>query len=152
MSQATPQFGDREPASKDASRAMQGNQSRDTKPEMMLRRALWHRGHRYRLHRRDLPGNPDIVFASAQLAVFCDGDFWHGRNWPRRKRKLAEGSNADYWIPKIRSNMERDERYTRELEEEGWTVLRLWESEIKDDPQAAADAVESALQEARDQA
>jgi len=141
-----PQFGDRNPSSEQASRSMQGNRSKDTKPEMMLRRELWHRGHRYRLHRDDLPGRPDIVFVGDRVAVFCDGDFWHGRNWETRKKKLERGANSDYWVEKIAANRKRDERHTRVLEEDGWTVVRLWESQIREDPSAAADIVENVLE------
>lgn len=126
---------------------MQGNRSEDTEPEVLLRRTLWHRGHRYRKNVSVLPGKPDIVFRGERVVVFCDGDFWHGRNWQERKKKLKEGANADYWVPKIKANRERDKRQTQELKQEGWTVLRFWESEIKDDPGAVADEVEKALSE-----
>ena len=143
----TPQYGRREPASELASRTMSANRSQNTRPEMDLRRALWARGRRYRVHVRELPGRPDIVFRKQRLAVFCDGDFWHGRAWHNRRERLRKGANADYWIPKIGANIARDARYTAELEEAGWTVLRLWESDIRQDPEAAADRVERALDE-----
>jgi len=80
-----------------------------------------------------LPGCPDIVFPGARLAIFCDGDFWHGRDWPIRRIKLKRGHNAAYWIPKIEGNIQRDLRNTALLESEGWCVVRYWESEIKGD-------------------
>src|SRR5262245_10843959 len=101
---------------------MRRNTSRNTRPELLLRRALWELGARYRLHLDNLPGRPDIVFPSAKVAVFCDGDFWHGRNWQARRRRLAHGSNADYWIPKILANRARDRRVSRQLSDLGWTV------------------------------
>lgn len=146
---SAPQFGDREPSSESASKAMQGNRSRDTKPEILLRKTLWHRGYRYRVHHDGLPGNPDIVFVGDRVAVFCDGDFWHGRNWDERRRKLEQGSNADYWVPKIQANRDRDARHTAELKNEGWKVIRIWEGKIKDDPESAADRVEVALRDRR---
>jgi DNA mismatch endonuclease (patch repair protein) len=80
---------------------MRGNRARDTGPEMLLRKELRARGLRYQTHARELPGRPDLVFAEARTVVFCDGDFWHGRNWPRLRRQLEERFNADYWIAKL---------------------------------------------------
>jgi DNA mismatch endonuclease (patch repair protein) len=105
----------------------------DTRCELLLRRALWKAGFRYRKNVPDLPGRPDIVFSSSRVAVFSDGDFWHGRNWEARREKLSKGTNPDYWIAKIQRNMERDRENTQQLEEMGWAVLRVWESEIHKD-------------------
>ena len=82
----------------------------------------------------ELPGRPDIAFLRARVVVFCDGDFWHGRNLKERLRKLSRGHNAPYWIAKISANVERDRRQTIGLEELGWLVLRFWESDIQEDP------------------
>jgi DNA mismatch endonuclease, patch repair protein len=125
-----PRFTNFKAASETASRIKKRNRSRDTKAEMTLRKELWRLGLRYRLHASDLPGKPDIVFRRARVAVFCDGDFWHGRDWPRRRRKLARGANALYWTTKIASNVARDRRNTRLLRAAGWTVLRLWETDV----------------------
>ena len=76
----------------------------DTRCEVMLRRSLWAAGCRYRKHLPDLPGRPDVVFTRAKLVVFCDGDFWHGRDWESRSQKLSRGSNSDYWLAKIQRN------------------------------------------------
>lgn len=75
------------------------------------------------------------------MAVFVDGDFWHGRDWEARRRKLRAGSNAPYWLAKIQTNMERDRRKERELEGAGWLVLRFWETDVLSDPPAAARSV-----------
>ncbi len=83
----------------------------------------------------------------ARVAVFCDGDFWHGRHLEERLLRLAEGHNAGYWVAKIGGNVDRDQRNTLTLEALGWRVLRLWESEILRDPEAAADCVAAAVQE-----
>jgi DNA mismatch endonuclease (patch repair protein) len=107
---------------------------------MMLRRALWAQGMRYRLH-PNLTGKPDIVFRKTKVAVFCDGDFWHGRAWKDRKAKLSLGANADYWIAKIRTNRARDRRTNRQLKRSGWHVVRVWESEINKDPAKIALAI-----------
>ena len=145
---ATPQFRGLSPTSERASTAMRANRSKNTRPELRLRRELWRRGLRYRLHRDDLPGKPDLVFLSRKLAVFCDGDFWHGRGWSRRKEKLKRGSNSAYWVAKIESNRQRDRDQTEALELAGWTVLRFWESEIKGDVEGIADRVEQLLTQA----
>lgn len=93
---------------------------------------------RYRIDVGDLIGRPDIVFRSARVAVFCDGDYWHGRDLERRIAKLETGHNAPYWIAKISSNVERDRRVTAALEADGWLVLRYWETDIKKDAMALA--------------
>ena len=110
--------------------------SKDTKPELLLRRALWHKGLRYRVSVKDLPGKPDIVFTKAKIAIFCDGDYWHGHNWAIRGLSSLDeelANYSDYWKKKIRGNIERDQSNTKKLEKEGWTVIRFWESEIKTD-------------------
>lgn len=110
------------------SRIMSAIRGRDTRPEMLLRRALWAKGHRYRVHVRSLPGTPDIAFARQRVAVFCDGVFWHGYGWEARKPTLK--TNTSYWVPKIERNMARDQEVNRRLANSGWTVLRLWDLEI----------------------
>lgn len=130
------------PASATASRiARASSAKRDTKPELVLRRALWSAGLRYRVDVGALPGRPDLVFRAARLVVFCDGDFWHGRNLERRLRELAVGHNATYWVSKIKSNVARDRRIERLLVDSGWEVLRFWESDVRANPQQAAKAV-----------
>jgi DNA mismatch endonuclease, patch repair protein len=107
----------------------------------VLGSALWHRGLRYRLNRRDLPGTPDLVFASCRVAVFVDGDFWHGRDWETRRERLVSGNNGAYWVAKIAYNRERDERNNARLANLGWRVVRIWESDVLRDPETAADRV-----------
>lgn len=136
-----PSFAGLRPSSETASRAKRANKKHDTKPEMLLRRALWALGLRYRKHAAHLPGKPDIVFAAARVAVFCDGDFWHGRNWAVLRRQLLRRHNPDYWVAKIARNRRRDRGQTALLMKAGWTVLRLWETDILSDPEAAAAAV-----------
>lgn len=129
---------------------MQRNRPQDTSAELLLRKALWHRGLRYRLHVRKLPGKPDIVFPRDQIVVFVDGDFWHGRDWEKRKAKLERGANSDYWVPKIEYNIERDKRNTLELQNQGWAVVRLWETDIKNDLEGAVRKVYEAVLSRRD--
>jgi DNA mismatch endonuclease (patch repair protein) len=100
-------------------------------PEMILRRALWRAGLRYRLTTSGLPGSPDLAYMRARVAVFCDGDFWHGRGLEARLRRLSAGHNSSYWVAKIRRNVERDATVNGELGILGWQVLRFWEGDIK---------------------
>lgn len=139
-----PRYSSFTPASEAASRIKQRNRSRDTKAELLLRKELWRRGLRYRVHADDLPGKPDIVFRAAGVVVFCDGDFWHGRRWKQRHEKLSRGTNAPYWTAKIAANVARDRRNTRRLRQAGWTVVRLWETDILRDVSKAATRVEKA--------
>lgn len=133
-SRTSPSYQGRSPASSKASAAARGaSRKRDTRPEILLRRELWRAGCRYLVDVAALPGRPDIVFRGPKLAVFCDGDFWHGRDWEARRRKLAAGSNAAYWVAKIARNIERDALNTALLRDRGWTVARVWESDITAD-------------------
>lgn len=147
MSSNVPSYHGLRPASPAASRAKQGNKRRDTEHELLLRRTLWHMGLRFRKNVENLIGKPDLVFTGPKIAVFCDGDFWHGRNWPSLEAKLEQGTNPGYWAAKIKSNMERDARNTALLEEQGWLVIRLWETNIKKDPVSAATLVKNAVDE-----
>lgn len=142
-----PRFDRLRPASRAASQTKRRNKARGTEAELALRRQLWSLGLRYRLHAKDLPGKPDIVFRRQRLAVFVDGDFWHGRDWEARRRKLAAGHNAQYWLDKIGYNRARDRRNTEQLEASGWRVIRLWETDVKRAPKRAAAVVQAALSE-----
>jgi DNA mismatch endonuclease, patch repair protein len=125
-----PRFDGCRPASRAASRAKSRNVPSGTRAECLLRKELWRRGYRYRKNVPHLAGKPDIVFSGSRVAIFVDGDFWHGRNWEERRERLASGANAEYWIRKISYNIERDERITAQLEHEGWTVVRVWETDV----------------------
>ncbi len=122
------------------SRTMSRIRARDTKPELTVRRLLHGRGLRYRTHVAGLPGKPDMVFSGARVAVFIDGDFWHG--W---RFSTWSGGLAPYWREKIERNMKRDARNFRTLRRGGWTVIRLWEHEIGADAARCADRVEVAV-------
>jgi DNA mismatch endonuclease, patch repair protein len=119
-----------------------------SRAELALRRELYARGVRYRLHARDILGCPDIVVRKRGVAVFVDGDFWHGNAHVRRGLDSLEDlfpSNKEFWVPKIRRTMERDREVTAELRAAGWHVVRLWEEDVLEDPVVAADAVECLL-------
>lgn len=141
----TPSFARLRPASEAASRAKRANRKTETRQEILLRQRLWQLGFRYRKNMSSLPGTPDIVFFRERVAVFCDGDFWHGNDWRRLRRQLSRRHNADYWVAKIRRNRERDLETTRRLQKEGWLVIRLWESDILRDPDAVALRVASVI-------
>lgn len=97
--------------------------------ETALAHALWHEGIRYRKNYKAIPGSPDIAITKYKVAVFIDGEFWHGENWEERKTKLK--SNRNYWIEKIEENMARDKRNDALLIEMGWTPIHFWEKEVK---------------------
>jgi DNA mismatch endonuclease, patch repair protein len=122
--------------------------SKDSKAELALRRALHARGLRYRLHARDVIGHPDVVIRSRRLAVFVDGDMWHGNEHKRRGLScLADlfPTRTEWWVDKIERNMRRDQEVSEQLAAAGWAVVRIWESEVLEDPQKAADRVLDAL-------
>lgn len=118
--------------------------SKDTAPEMTLRRALWKRGLRYRVH-EDLPGTPDIAFVGPKVAVFCDGCFWHG--CPRCYSHPVR--NSEFWEKKLRRNRERDKRVDQQLKGLGWDVIRVWEHELAEDLDAVAARIEEHVRSAR---
>ncbi len=112
--------------------------------ETALAKALWHEGYRYRLNYRKLPGSPDIAIAKYHLAVFVDGEFWHGYDWENRKEKLKR--NREYWIAKIEENMARDIRNDAKLKEMGWIPIHFWEKEVKKDLSSCVDQIVSIVE------
>ena len=111
------------------SRNMARIRSKDTAPEMAVRRMVWAMGYRYRLHAKELPGKPDLVFRPRRKAIFVHGCFWHQHRGCREGR--VPGSNLDYWPEKLRNNVRRDERNLRRLRRAGWKVLVLWECQVR---------------------
>jgi DNA mismatch endonuclease (patch repair protein) len=101
----------------------------NTSIEVLLRKALWREGIRYRKNYKKLPGRPDIVITKYNIAIFCDGELWHGKDWKNKKKRIK--TNRDYWIPKIERNMARDTEHEKKLESMGWIVIRFWGNEIK---------------------
>lgn len=142
---SVPRYSQFRPASPLASEIKQRNRPRNTRAELLLRRELWKRGLRYRLHDATLPGKPDLIFRSARVVVFVNGDFWHGRLWKARRARLALGSNADYWIPKIEANIARDLRTSRALRRFGWLVVRVWETDVIGDPASLAQKIRNQI-------
>ncbi len=127
---------------------MSAVKSKDTRPELKLRKALWKEGLRYRVNYKRLPGKPDIVFTKLKVVVFCDGDFWHGHNWAIRGQSSLQEELAgysQYWKGKILRNIERDEENNIALRAQGWTVIRIWESDIKNNLDRCVETIKEAL-------
>lgn len=114
------------------------------KAETLLAKALWHQGYRYRKNDKRLPGSPDIAILKHHIAVFVDGEFWHGKDWKAKKDRLKR--NREYWIEKIEENMARDIRNDQLLAQAGWTPLHFWEKEvIKNLPACVAETEDAIL-------
>ncbi|SRR5579883_1822765 len=106
--------------------------SKGMKPEMLVRRLVHGMGYRYRLHRPELPGKPDLVFPSRRKVIFVHGCFWHGHSDPGCPDRREPQSNRDYWLPKLARNRQRDAKHILALEAAGWSVLVIWECETRD--------------------
>ena len=113
------------------SKAMSKIRGKNTKSEILLRKEIWHAGYRYRINYNKLPGKPDVVLFKYKLAIFVDGEFWHGQNWEEKKEKIK--SNRGFWIPKIERNIQRDKENNILLSNMGFKVMRFWEQDIKTD-------------------
>ena len=110
---------------------MQNIRAKDTKIEILLRKALWHKGYRYRKNCKEIPGKPDIALTKYKIAIFCDSEFFHGKDWEVLKPRLEKSNNSEFWINKISRNRERDDEINKKLLALGWTVIRFWGNDIK---------------------
>lgn len=117
-------------------RCMQHNRAKGTRIENMMAKALWSRGLHYIRNDRKVIGKPDFTFRSEKVAVFCDGEFWHGRYWEQNKQRIHH--NQEFWYAKIERNQRRDQAVNQQLEAAGWKVIRFWESDIRANPAACA--------------
>lgn len=124
---------------------MQHIRSKDTKIEIILRKALWEKGYRYRKNYGNLPGKPDIVLTKYKIAIFCDGEFFHGKDWGELQNRLENCKNAEYWINKISRNRERDESNNKKLINDGWTVLHFWGKDIKKHTEECLTVIEDTI-------
>lgn len=129
------------------SKSMSKIHSQDTSIEVQLRKALWHKGYRYRKNYKKLPGSPDIVLTKYKIAIFCDSEFFHGKDWDILKLRLEKGSNPEYWIRKIERNMTRDWENDKKLLFLGWTVLHFWGKDIQKHTDECIQAIEEAIWE-----
>lgn len=119
--------------------------AKDTAIEVILRKALWERGYRYRKNYKGLPGHPDIVLTKYKIVIFCDGEFFHGKDWEKLKIRLKKSNNSEYWITKIARNIERDEEVNKQLRTLGWSVLRFWGKDIKKDVNGCITTIEEKI-------
>lgn len=122
-------------------KCMQNIKGKDTSIEIKLRKALWHKGYRYRKNYKKLPGTPDIAITRYKIAIFCDSEFFHGKDWQIVKPRLMQGNNPDYWISKIERNKERDSEINKKLTYLDWTVIRFWGEDIKKDIEGCVEVV-----------
>ena len=125
---------------------MQHIKSKDTQIERILRKALWREGIRYRKNYDKLPGKPDIAITKYKIAIFCDGEFFHGKDWEQLQIKLKNSNNSDYWIKKIQRNINRDYEVEQAIRAKGWIVLRFWGKDIKHDVNMCVKTVKEAIQ------
>ena len=125
-------------------KCMQSNKSKGTKPELVLAKAMWALGLRYRKNSGSIFGKPDFSFKKYKVAVFVDGEFWHGKDWEQRKAKIK--GNREFWIAKIERNIRRDMEVTGRLKAEGWTVLRFWSNDVVKNAGCHAEKVKEIIQ------
>ena len=124
---------------------MQNIHSKDTKIELALRKALYQKGIRYRKNYDKLLGKRDIALTKYKIAVFCDGEFFHGKDWEVLKPQLERGNNSEFWISKISRNRERDDEVNKKLLFLGWTVIRFWGRDIMKNPEEGVKVIEEAI-------
>lgn len=124
---------------------MKNIKSKDTKIEVVLRKELWHRGYRYRKNYNELPGKPDIVLTKQKIVIFCDSEFFHGKDWEVLKPRLEKGNNANYWLKKIERNITRDQEINQQLNFLGWTVVRFWGKEILNNTDECIKVIEETI-------
>lgn len=124
---------------------MQHIRSQNTKIEVILRKALWKKGYRYRKNYKDLPGKPDIVLAKYKIAIFCDSEFFHGKDWDSLKTRLEKGKNPEFWINKIERNRNRDYENDKKLLFLGYTVIHFWGQDIIKHTDECIQAIEESI-------
>ncbi|HHK5994652.1 TPA: very short patch repair endonuclease [Neisseria subflava] len=128
-------------------KCMQSNKSKGTKPELVLAKAMWALGLRYRKNSGSIFGKPDFSFKKYKVAVFVDGEFWHGKDWEQKKAEIK--GNREFWIAKIERNIQRDIEVTGCLKAEGWTVLRFWSNDVVKDTTSCAEKVKEIIRARR---
>lgn len=131
------------------SKTMSRIHRQDTSIEVKLRKALWNRGYRYRKNYKGLPGSPDIVLTKYHICIFCDSEFFHGKDWLVLRPKLERGNNPGYWVRKISRNMERDDEVDKKLLFMGWTVIHFWGKDILKNTEACIRVIEETIFEDR---
>lgn len=127
------------------SKNMSRIRSKDTSIEVKLRKELWHKGYRYRKNYKKLPGSPDIALTKYKIAIFCDSEFFHGKDWEVLKARLEKGSNPQYWIKKIERNRDRDMENDKKLLFLGWTVIHFWGKDILQNTEECIRVIEETI-------
>ena len=127
------------------SKIMSKIRSKDTSFELLLRKALWHKGYRYRKNYKVLPGSPDIVLTKYKIAIFCDSEFFHGKDWDSLKTRLEKGKNPEFWINKIERNRNRDYENDKKLLFLGYTVIHFWGQDIIKHTDECIQAIEESI-------
>ena len=128
---------------------MRSIKGKDTSIEMILRKALWKKGYHYRKNYKNLPGTPDIALTKYKIAIFCDGEFFHGKDWEILTPRLERVKNSDFWVTKISKNRERDEEINKKLLFMGWTVIRFWGRDIKKNTDECIKVIEETIFEVK---
>ena len=131
--------------SAERSENMRRIRSKDTKIELALRKALWSKGYRYRKNYAILPGKPDIAMTKYKIAIFCDSEFFHGKDWEILRPQLEKGNNGEFWIKKISRNRARDDEINKALLFRGWTVIRFWGKDILKNTDECVRVIEEAM-------
>lgn len=127
------------------SKNMKRIRGKDTSIELRLRKALWHKGYRYRKNYKALPGSPDIVLTKYKIAIFCDSEFFHGKDWEVLKVRLEQGHNPEYWVKKIERNRNRDWENDKKLLFLGYTVIHFWGKDILKRTDECLQVIEEAI-------
>ncbi len=123
---------------------------KDTKPELLLRKALWEQGIRYRKNCKTLVGRPDVAITKYKVAVFVDSEFFHGKDWEQKKPTIERGTNSDYWVAKIERNIQRDIEKTKALEAIGYKVVRIWSKDVINDIEGCLKIINEAITAQKD--
>ncbi len=142
-----PRFDELRPSSSVSSYCKKQTSSKNTTPERLLQVALLRSGLRFKKNSKIVVGKPDLIFVDSKVAVFVDGDFWHGKNWRKRRSRLSSCNNRAYWIEKIKANIRRDRQVSGALRKAGWTVLRFWESDVRSSLDAISQKVFTIVKE-----
>ena len=130
--------------SEERSKLMSKIRSNNTTPEKLLRKELWKVGIRYRKNYKNVAGNPDIAIVGSKIAVFVDGEFWHGYEWEQKEKKIK--ANRKYWIPKIERNMKRDSDNNKVLKKMGWKPIRFWQKQVVKDTEKCVRKIQRAIE------
>ena len=126
------------------SKRMSKLSKKTSKVEKKLAKALWHKGYRYRLNYKKLPGTPDIAMTQYSIAIFVDGEFWHGKDFEQKKSKIK--NNQDFWIEHIEENIERDKRNDKLLKNDGWIVIHFWSNEVEKNLEGCISTIEEYIE------